>query len=97
MGRGGRKPRPSQGRRKVLAVVAFAGLLLAASLMLWFFAEGQRYTVAGLSLAWILSGIIAIWLQCSHTATPKSWMATSGSKLPAGADNLIADFDQALA
>jgi hypothetical protein len=44
--------------RKALAVVALAGLLLAARLMLWFFAQGQRYTMAALSLAWILSGIV---------------------------------------
>lgn len=48
-------------RRKVLAGIALAGLLLAASLMLWVFVEGQRYTVAALSLAWILGGIILIW------------------------------------
>ena len=50
-------------RRRGVAVVALAGLLLAASLTLWFLAVGQRYTVGSLSLAWILTGIVAIWLR----------------------------------
>jgi hypothetical protein len=50
-------------RRKVSAVAALAGLLLAANLMLWFLIEGQRYTVAALSLAWLLSGIMVIWFR----------------------------------
>ena len=47
--------------RKLLAIIAFAGLLFAASLMLWVLVEGQRYTVTALSFAWILAGIIVIW------------------------------------
>ena len=47
--------------RKLLAIIAFAGLLFAGSLMLWVLVEGQRYTVTALSVAWILAGIIVIW------------------------------------
>jgi peptidoglycan/LPS O-acetylase OafA/YrhL len=61
--RGRMQPASFSKRRKALAVVALAGLFLAAILMLWFFAEGQRYTVAALSFAWIVSGIVAIWLR----------------------------------
>lgn len=60
-GRASTKTMTLSRRRKTVAVIALAVLLLAASLMLWFFVEGQRYTVTALSLAWILGGIIMIW------------------------------------
>jgi hypothetical protein len=57
----GRKNAAALKSRKALAVVALAALLFAASAILWFFAEGQRYTAGALSLAWIFTGIIATW------------------------------------
>ena len=61
MGGRGRKSSTVSRLRKLLAIIAFAGLLFAASLMLWVLVEGQRYTVTALSFAWILAGIIVIW------------------------------------
>ena len=57
----GRKNAAALKSRKALAVVALAALLFAASVILWFFAEGQRYMAGALSLAWIFTGIIATW------------------------------------
>jgi len=50
-------------RSKVLAVAALAVLFIVGSMMLWFLVEGQRHTVDALTLAWILGGIVAIWLR----------------------------------
>jgi hypothetical protein len=58
-----RKPVPLSSRRKAVAVVALAGLSLATWVMLWAFPEGPRYPMAVLSLAWVLSGIVAICLH----------------------------------
>ena len=52
---------------KTLAVAAIAGLLLAGSLMLWSFAEGQRYTMSSLSLLWIVSGLVVIGTRLRHS------------------------------
>jgi hypothetical protein len=78
--RGRMKPASFSKRRKALAVVALAGLLLAASLMLWFFAEGHRYTVAALSLAWIISGIVAIWLRLRQPGGLRPERGTASSR-----------------
>lgn len=60
-GRAGTKTTTLSRSRKALALIALAVLLLVAGLMLWFLVDGQRYTVAALSLAWILGGIVVIW------------------------------------
>ena len=68
-GRAMTKAAALSGRRKVIAVVALAGLLLAAGSMLWVLVEGQRYTVAALSLAWVLGGIMVIWHRLRKPST----------------------------
>ena len=46
--RGERRADPLSKGVKALAVSAIAGLLLVGSLMVWSFAEGQRYTMSSL-------------------------------------------------
>lgn len=51
---------------KTLAVSGIAGLLLGGSLLLWSFAEDQRYTMSSLSLLWIVSGLVVIGTRLRH-------------------------------
>lgn len=76
--RSGLGAKPLSKRSKALAVGVFAGLLLLGSLMLWSFAVGQRYTMASLSMLWIVSGLVAIGVRLRHWPSKR----VSESRLP---------------
>ena len=60
---------PLSKGKKALAVAAVAGLFLVGSLMLWSFAEGQRYAMSSLSLIWIAGGLVLIGSRLRHSPT----------------------------
>ena len=53
--------------RRAFVVSAIAGLLLVGVLMVWSFAEGQRYTMSSLSLLWIVSALVVIGSRLRHS------------------------------